>query len=144
MRIYCKTCKVKLTTDNASKGYKSLCKPCFSSYMKDYYKNNPKKYEKHKKEYVANNDELYQLKTRSLIATKIKNGCVDCGELNPIVLELDHRDPKQKKYSINQIMRVKISIEEFVIEIDKCDTVCANCHRKRTAKQFGSWREDLN
>ena len=28
----------------------------------------------------------------------------------------------------------------ILAEIEKCDVVCANCHRRRTAKRLGSFR----
>lgn len=65
--------------------------------------------------------------------------CVDCRISDPVVLDFDHRVLEEKKYNISQMMP---SHNWSVIkeEIDKCDAVCANCHRKRTAKQFG-WRK---
>lgn len=126
-----------------SKGYNALCKSCYSQYMKKYYANRPDKYDRHKKELVKNNDMAWMEKTNALMLLKMVSGCMDCGESDPIVLEFDHRDPSTKKYKISDIRRKKIKIEEFIIELDKCDVVCANCHRKRTAKQFGSWRAAL-
>jgi hypothetical protein len=29
------------------------------------------------------------------------------------------------------------ALKTLIAEIEKCDIQCANCHRKRTAKQFG-------
>jgi hypothetical protein len=143
MRVYCRDCKIKLTEENSSKGFRALCKNCFSIYMKKYYKSNPEKYEKHKKDFVAKNDELYQLKTRAIIASRLRDGCFDCGEKDPVVLEFDHRDPKEKEYSIFSIMKTKVPEEVFINEINKCDVVCANCHKKRTAKMFGNWKSNL-
>mgnify|MGYP001572676222 CR=1 FL=1 len=64
--------------------------------------------------------------------------CVDCGEADPVVLEFDHRDPDKKKSDISKMMG-KVSWKKIEKEIRKCDVVCSNCHRKRTAAQFG-WR----
>lgn len=126
-----------------SKGYKALCKQCYSEYMKKYYKNNPDTYKKHKDELVKNNDMAWMEKTNAILLSKMSTGCVDCGEMDMVVLELDHRDPTKKKYKISDVRRTKIKIEDFILEVDKCDVVCANCHRRRTAKQFGSWRAAL-
>lgn len=61
--------------------------------------------------------------------------CVDCGESDPIVLEFDHRDNVVKVANISAMIKHYgwAKIEE---EIAKCDVRCANCHRRRTAKQF--------
>lgn len=60
----------------------------------------------------------------------LQHPCVDCGEEDPVVLEFDHLHGKEINISsaINNW-----SIRRVQEEIDKCDVVCANCHRKRTA-----------
>ena len=35
---------------------------------------------------------------------------------------------------------MNISWERVEAEIAKCSVRCANCHRRRTAEQFGYWR----
>jgi len=64
--------------------------------------------------------------------------CVDCGEHDIRVLELDHLDPQLKKFTISQAVRLGKGWEEVEQELKKCQILCANCHKKRTAKQF-SW-----
>lgn len=60
--------------------------------------------------------------------------CMDCGESNPVVLEFDHRNPKEKLFNIGEgYLKNK---EVLLLEIEKCDIVCANCHRIRTAKTY--------
>lgn len=73
---------------------------------------------------------------------KAERGCMDCGEMNPVVLELDHRDPstKDRRY-VNRFGRTAVpwrslSWEHLYAELAKCDVVCANCHRIRTASQL--------
>lgn len=68
------------------------------------------------------------------------NPCVDCGEDNPILLEFDHRDPSTK--SFNLASGKSFAFDKILKEIDKCDVVCANCHRKRTSIQQ-NWYKDL-
>ena len=65
--------------------------------------------------------------------------CADCGIRDFAVLEFDHRDPGDKHYDISSVARGPNSWATVLKEIAKCDVVCANCHRKRTARQFG-WR----
>ncbi len=63
--------------------------------------------------------------------------CIDCGESDPIVLEFDHQ--VDKKFNISRGAGT-MSFDKLMNEISKCEVVCANCHRKRTAKTFG-WRK---
>jgi len=60
--------------------------------------------------------------------------CVDCGESDPVVLEFDHLE--EKSFNIAKGLRDR-SWEALVTEIAKCDVVCANCHRRRTAVRGG-------
>jgi len=62
--------------------------------------------------------------------------CVDCGEGDPLVLDFDHRDGVDKLETV-AFFRAKGRRDESFAEIEKCDVRCANCHQRRTAKQFG-------
>jgi hypothetical protein len=65
------------------------------------------------------------------------NPCVDCGESDPLVLEFDHL--KDKLFDIGAALPDR-NWEALLAEIEKCDVVCANCHRRRTARRLGSVR----
>lgn len=65
--------------------------------------------------------------------------CVDCGESDPLVLEFDHREDKRAQ--IVDLMRNHAQWSDVLKEIEKCDVRCANCHRRRTAKVRGHYRE---
>lgn len=64
--------------------------------------------------------------------------CLDCkGVFPPCVMDFDHRDPSQKKFAIASApCSGTRSIASIIAEIKKCDLVCANCHRIRTARDF--------
>jgi hypothetical protein len=68
----------------------------------------------------------------------LRKGCVSCGELDILVLEFDHI-ANNKTLGVSQLRKC-YSLERLKAEIDKCVVLCANCHKRRTAKQFGSWR----
>ena len=57
--------------------------------------------------------------------------CTDCGEDYPYwILEFDHLS--DKSFTIGDISQHKSNIERLKAEIEKCEIVCANCHRNRT------------
>ena len=57
-------------------------------------------------------------------------GCVDCGNKNLSVLDLDH----VRGVKVNSIARLKwMALPKLFAEIAKCETRCANCHRLMTA-----------
>lgn len=60
--------------------------------------------------------------------------CVDCGEKDPIVLEPDHLDPDTKIDGVSRLAHNTRSLIVIQTELEKCEIVCANCHRRRTAK----------
>lgn len=69
-----------------------------------------------------------------LIAYFRDHPCVDCGETDPLVLEFDHRE--DKAFNISEGLRDR-NWQSILDEIAKCDVVCANCHRRRTARRGG-------
>ncbi len=64
-------------------------------------------------------------------AIKLKAGCSDCGyKKYPEALDFDHL--RDKKHDIGGMCNARISKERILLEIAKCEVVCANCHRHRT------------
>ena len=58
--------------------------------------------------------------------------CADCeARFAPCAMEFDHRDPREKVRGVTRMIG-RASAERILAEVDKCDIVCANCHRKRT------------
>ena len=59
--------------------------------------------------------------------------CVDCKLKTHIlnVYDFHHRDPKEKEFAFG---KVNHSFENLKSELDKCDLLCANCHRIRHSK----------
>ena len=62
--------------------------------------------------------------------------CVDCGESDPAVLDFDHVTG-EKNNDVSVIIGRGSSIEALKREIDLCVVRCANCHRKKTARERG-------
>ncbi|MBI5138268.1 MAG: hypothetical protein HZA95_00515 [Candidatus Vogelbacteria bacterium] len=58
------------------------------------------------------------------------------------MLEFDHRGDVLKIKAVSTLIGVRSSIEKVKAEIDKCDVRCANCHRRKTAKDFG-WQKSI-
>jgi len=88
-------------------------------------KANPESYRKRQKRYIRRRRAWLQ-------AYKHVVGCKFCPENDPRCLDFHHRDPKVKKYKIASL---PCSFEKLREEIEKCDVVCANCHRRKTWKR---------
>ena len=61
--------------------------------------------------------------------------CEDCGmnlEKFPMCADLDHVDPSTKSASVCELTNGPL--EPLLEEWQKCDLVCSNCHRIRTAR----------
>ena len=69
---------------------------------------------------------------------KVSKGCQTCGyNENPVALDFDHTNPKEKKFNISHRLD-RATIKSLFNEIRKCVVLCANCHRIKTMeeKQF--------
>jgi hypothetical protein len=64
----------------------------------------------------------------------------DCGETDIVVLDFDHLGDKVNE--ITDMITAAMCWESIQAEIAKCEVVCANDHRRRTARAFG-WRRAL-
>jgi len=66
-------------------------------------------------------------------------GCTQCGwfDINNLqVLHFDHINEKEKEHNISRLVNTGRNCELIQKEIDKCQILCANCHRKKTNNQF--------
>jgi len=61
---------------------------------------------------------------------KSASSCLRCGESTSCCLDFHHRDPNLKVAEVAVMPRRGKSIRNIVAEIEKCDVLCANCHRK--------------
>lgn len=95
------------------------------------------------KRYYSKNLKLYKdknIKRKKMLlefVNSLKNQpCMDCGIQYPsYVMDFDHRNPKEKISTISRIIRDMWSKKRILLEIEKCDLICANCHRIRTYKK---------
>ena len=109
----------------------NYCRACRAAYKQEHYALNRARY-----------IESAQERKRALVAERAAylidffraHPCVDCGETDPVVLEFDHLG--EKAFNISKGLRDRgwLAVLE---EMAKCDVVCANCHRRRTARRGG-------
>lgn len=60
--------------------------------------------------------------------------CADCGNsYPPECMDFDHKDPLTKAFHIGNALSKRLST--IIAEIEKCEVVCANCHRIRTYRR---------
>lgn len=83
-----------------------------------------------KARYSAERKQRFKDWLRSLKRT----GCLDCGRFKrqPDRLEFHHRDPSTKL--MNVPIMSSYSRERVMSEINKCDVLCGDCHRKRHSR----------
>lgn len=63
--------------------------------------------------------------------------CVDCSEADPVVLEFDHVNG-DKMASVSEAAYARAwTWERVEAEIAKCEVRCANCHKRKTAREQG-------
>lgn len=122
---------------SAKDGLQSECKRCHSDYIKLHYKDNKSYY----KDKAAVRNKVVRPQILQFVVDYLKtHPCVDCPEKDPIVLEFDHvRGIKLD--NISSMIRNGNSQQAIEVEIAKCEVRCANCHRRKTAKQFNYYKD---
>src|SRR5262249_46781507 len=109
----------------------NYCRTCRAAYKQEHYRANRQRYidaaGKRRRRVVAE-------RVVYLVEFLREHPCADCGETDPVVLEFDHRG--EKEFNIGGGWRNR-SWKAVLDEIAKCDVVCANCHRRRTARRGG-------
>lgn len=81
----------------------------------------------------ARHEELRQVQRQKVAAIKEASPCTDCGNFFPAVcMDFDHIN-NDKIDSVAQLVGNTASWDRIAAEIAKCELVCSNCHRLRTA-----------
>ena len=116
----------------------TYCRQCQAAYNHEHYLANKQLYVDRAR---ARKQELRVQRTRFLLEYFASHPCADCGEVDPIVLEFDHLGGKL--FDIGTALPCQ-SWANILAEIEKCEVVCANCHRRRTKRRQGAMRVILS
>ena len=112
----------------------NYCRPCHAEYHREHYLANRQRYI----DQAAVQKQVLRLeRTRYLIEYFKTHPCLDCGETDPVVLEFDH--VRDKSFEITAKL-ITYRWQRILDEMAKCEVVCANCHRRRTARRRGALR----
>ena len=118
--------------------YRNVCRDCRRKYNAAYYQKHSEKYKACRRV----NQPRYRQQRRELLVEYLSNNpCVDCGERDPVVLELDHVNGEKYK-NVGDMMSGH-GWKRILREISKCVVRCANCHRRKTARDFKWFRGDF-
>jgi len=117
-------------------GRQFYCRECFRGYF-------AARGDKHRQQ---SGDALHQRRRRArehVYDVLRDRPCADCDEQDPIVLEFDHVRGKEDGLSI--LVASGKPLHRIDREIVRCDVVCVNCHRRRTAERanwlrISDWR----
>ena len=123
-----------------SDGHTSRCRACVNAANKRRYAT---RLEHYREKLRGLDKRLKDEKAEQVFNYLSERPCVDCGESDPVVLEFDHRDHISKRFAIAQMIERRYSWQTIKTEIEKCDVRCANCHRRKTSRQFGHRRSLL-
>jgi hypothetical protein len=75
--------------------------------------------------------------TKAFVNSLKDQPCADCNQNWPAyVMDFHHRDKQEKIFKISKAI-VSMSRERLIEEIEKCDLLCANCHRIREYLDVG-------
>jgi uncharacterized protein CbrC (UPF0167 family) len=113
-------------------GLNTYCKFCIRERSRE------QKFSPRDRAYKAAHQKRKRDKNRERIYEILKQSkCADCSEARWQLLEFDHvRGVKIN--AISWLLSNGDPIETILTEIEKCETVCVNCHRIRSYERSGS------
>lgn len=126
----CTKCQRELPLDNfrwknKSEGRRhAQCKECQRAQEKQHYQ------ESRERRGSVRMTTDYQKSTNMYLVNKARQvGCKKCGEKRFYVLDFHHRNNDEKVETINHMIK-SASVQTLQRELEKCDVLCANCHRE--------------
>lgn len=131
----CPKCAQDLPASSFSRagdGYQHWCKSCFRAYFRA-------RGARHREQAAASRKERRRRAVERLLDVLRSTACADCGEDEILVLEFDHH-LGEKEANIANLLAAAARFERLERELARCEVVCANCHRRRTARRAGTFR----
>ena len=115
-------------------GRQTYCKSCKATVDRSWYERRGDTQRERNKGYIARN-------AQHVWDYLLAHPCVDCGETDPIVLEFDHVRG-EKVFALSNMVQRQFSLAKLDAEIAKCEVRCANCHKRKTAREQG-WHASI-
>lgn len=117
-------------------GLQCHCRDCKRTFQSNWYVKN-------KADHIETVNRQRRERTRT-IRTQLhhylaQHSCVDCGEMEPLLLDFDHVRG-DKIMAVSQMVSSGLSWGTILSEIAKCEVRCVKCHRRKTAQQMG-WHQ---
>lgn len=134
---YCNKCSTSKDVSEFNKRgdkYQSECRLCISKRHKDRRK--VEGFELNKRQ--RDHDAIRKASIEQKVVNHLKANPCPCGETNIVRLDFDHLGDKVDNIA-TMVWKI-YSWERIEAEIKKCQVLCANCHRDKTAKQLNSWK----
>lgn len=135
----CRDCDVKLTICSfnvRSNGKRSTqCRACASEASRKHYEANQDKVKAASRLSGPRSARRNRQWLRSFLADKV---CMDCAESCADIMEFDHRR-SVKRRTVSELVHSGASIKSIKAEIAKCDLLCPNCHRRRSAQDQNNY-----
>ena len=142
MRVrICRKCGLEKAVEefpwkNQKKGKRhAVCKSCTAVRSNQWYYAN----KQHHVQNVMKHTRISRQKLKDYVDDYLSgNPCVVCGETDPVVLEFDHIYGKDA--AIASLIRLNVPLSRLQEEIEKCQVLCVNCHKRKTARERGWYR----
>jgi hypothetical protein len=87
-------------------------------------------YYRNRSDVVARTAKRRKRRRAEIADYKAQLKCKRCGEDDPACLDLHHRDARSKDITVANAIKHGWSDAKLKAEIEKCDVLCSNCHRK--------------
>jgi hypothetical protein len=112
--------------NRAGEGRQHWCRECFRNYF-------ARRGDLHRAQSGAALARRRARARRHVAGVLAQRRCGDCGIDDPVVLEFDH--VRGKTCAIAELIASGARPATVDEEISRCDVVCCNCHRRRTARR---------
>ena len=123
---------VELFNKHRSNSRQYWCRECFGGYFRA-------RGALHRRQVKSSRQRRTQLARDHVLKQLQVAPCADCGERDLVVLDYDHVRG-DKVDDISRLINAGVRLRMLDEEIAKCEVVCANCHRLRTAERADTWR----